>query len=144
MIQTMATLNINPNTILSSYIMNENDDVNTKYHYRIKDAKLNEYVILTRVDDPHQADITFTNRQNSSNSTVGSTLTGKILNDSRQMHISAGQKVAVDVSDKTENPDLILLFGKNAPVASDDNPLISFDPNTASHTDEKVFDSLFV
>ena len=137
-------ININPNTLLSSYIMNDGDDVDTKYYYRIKDAKLNEYVILEPVSSKEYADITFVNRQSRSKNTVGASLTEEILAKFRQLHISAGQKITVDVSDKTSSPDLILLFGKDAPVATDQLPYISFDPSRSSHTNMKVFDKLFV
>lgn len=135
-------LNINPNTVLSSYIMDEGDDDKKPYYYRIKDAKRDEYVILTRVNSHSEADITFTNRL--SGNTVGAGLTKHLVKEFKQLQIHSKQKVAVDVSNNTEHPDLILLFGKNAPVASDDKPLISFDPSHKSHTDKKAFDTHFV
>jgi len=136
-------IRINPNKVLSAYIMNENDDISTKYYYRVKDAKLNEYVILTRVENQQQADITFVNRQSSSKNTVGASLNERLLAKFKQLHISSKQKVPVDVSNNTKNPDLILLFGKNAPVSTDQTPYISFDPVKSSHTDNKVFNNLF-
>jgi len=138
------SIRVNPNKILSSYIMKEDDDLDAKYHYRVKDAVRDEYVILTPVDNQQQADLTFTNRKNGQGSTVGTGFNKYLNTKFKQLKITAGTKVAVDVSKHTKKPDLILLFGKNAPVPSDHVPHISFDPDHSSPIDDKDFDNFFV
>lgn len=137
-------IRINPNKILSKYIMDEDDNGKKEYYYRVKDAVRDEYVILTPVDDIHQAHLKFSNRGNEKKSTVGTGLTKKLDTKFRQLKITAYTKVEVDVSKHTKKPDLILLFGKKAPVKTDQVPYISFDPDQSSPIDDKDFDNFFV
>jgi len=138
------SIRINPNAILSSYIMDQDDNGNKEYYYRVKDAVRDEYVILTPVNDIYQADLKFTNRGNNKKSTVGTGLTKKLDTKFRQLKITSHTKVEVDVSKHTKKPDLILLFGKKAPVKTDQVPYISFDPDHSSPIDDKKFDNFFV